>query len=175
MSAKLIQIVKKTGTGSRARRTADIQSDVFGAWEGQFSDQYDINLSGYRLQTRTTTHGTVKKIEKFFHDMGASAGFRDDFNRTTSGIHSGVQTMYQKGQTRQPLRDLENPPSLANEFAQTPETSIVEIWENARISLSHDKNGSGQFRDVFADDFEENLVVLESAPDSYKQSFSQAL
>ena len=175
MSAKLIQILKKTGTGSRARRTADIQSNVYGAWEGKFSDSYDINLSGYRLQIRTTTRGNIKKIERFFYDMGASAGFRDEFNRQAAGIHKGVQTMYQQGQTRQRLQDPESPPPLAGQFEQLAETQIVEIWENARISLSHDKNESGQLRDVFADDFEENLVVLPDAPDSYKQSFSQAL
>ena len=176
MSAKLIQIVKKTGTGSRARRTADIQSNSYGAWEGNFSNSFDINLSGYRLLNRTTTRGLVKKVEKYFYDKGAAADFRDDFNRSNAGVHNGVQTMYQKANTRQNVTDLSNPPTLASEFDNAPETLVVEIWENARVSLSHDNTGTrGQFKNVFADDFEENLVVLPTAPDSYKSSFSQTL
>lgn len=177
MSAKLIQIVKRPGTGSRARRTADIQSDTYNSWEGNFSNSFDINLSGYRLLVRTTSHGTIKKTEKYFYDKGAAADFRDDFNRDVAGVHNGVQTMYQQGSTRQNVRDLNNPPSLAIDFDNTPETLIVEIWENARVSLSHDNidPSVGQFKNVFADDFEENLVVLPTAPDSYKKSISQTL
>lgn len=183
MSAKLIQIVKKTGSGSRARRTANIQSNSYGAWESNtFSSTFNTNLSGYRLLTRTTTHGTggtaVKKTEKYFYSKGAAADFRDDFNRSNAGVHNGIQTFYTKpGSARQNLTNPATPPSLAIEFDNADEAVVVEIWENARVSLSHDNNNPsvGQFKNVFADDFEENLVVLDTAPESYKSSFSQTL